>query len=118
MKELNYEVLGLALKALSEKCFEAARQKKECQSVTGCGMDDDDLDRLCEIISEMMNPMMTFGQVKKETRLSEATLRRAIKDGELEAESSAGDKFKFFKKWKVREFIKNKLKRLNTYSIV
>ena len=55
--------------------------------------------------------MMTFGQVKKETRLSEATLRRAIKDGELEAESSAGDKNKFFKKWKVREFIKNKLKR-------
>ena len=69
MKELNYEVLGWALKALSEKCFEAARQKKECQSVTGCGMDDDDLDRLRE-------------------------------------------------KWKVREFIKNKLKRLNTYSIV
>ena len=59
----------------------------------------------------MMNPMMTFGQVKKETQLSEATLRRAIKDGELEAESSAGDKNKFFRKWKVREFIKNKLKR-------
>ena len=111
MKELNYEILGWALKALSEKCFEAARQKKQGESVTACGMDDDDLDRLCEIIPEMMNPMMTFGQVKKETRLSEATLRRAIKDGELEAESSAGDKNKFFKKWKVREFIKNKLKR-------
>lgn len=109
MKELNYEILGWALKALSEKCFEAARQQKQGESVTACGMDDDDLDRLCEIIPEMMNPMMTFGQVKKETRLSEASLRRAIKNGELEAESSAGDKNKFFKKWKVRDFIKKKL---------
>lgn len=62
MKELNYEVLGWALKALSEKCFEAARQQKQGESVTACGMDDDDLGRLCEIIPEMMNPMMTFGQ--------------------------------------------------------
>lgn len=111
MKELNYEILGWALKALSDKCFEAARQQKQGESVTVCGMNDDDLDRLCEIIPEMMNPMLTFGQVKKETRLSEASLRRAIKNGELEAESSAGDKNKFFKKWKVREFIKKKVKK-------
>ena len=39
MKELNYEILGWALKALSEKCFEAARQQKEGESVTACGMD-------------------------------------------------------------------------------
>lgn len=109
MKELNYEILGWALKALSEKCFEAAEQQKNDEPITACGLDDEDLDRLCEVIPDMLNPMMTFGRVKAETKLSEASLRRAIKNGELEAESSAGDKNKFFKKWKVREFIKKKL---------
>ena len=108
-KILSYKLLGTALKSLSDACFKADEQQRNGEKVTACGMDDDDLERLCEIIPEMMNPMLTFGQVKKETRLSEATLRRAIQDGELEAESSAGDKNKFFKKWKVREFIKRKL---------
>ena len=110
-KVLNYDTLGWALKSLSDACFKAAEQQKKGEKITACGMSDDDLDNLCEQIPFMLNPYMTAGQVKKEARISESTLRRAIADGELESVGNAGDHSHFFKKWDVREFIKKRLKR-------
>ena len=109
MKILNYKMLGVALKSLSDACFRADEQQKNGEKVTACGMSDEDLDRLCDIIPDMLNPMMTAGQVKEEAHISESTLRRAIADGELKSVGKAGDHSHFFKKWDVREFIKKRL---------
>lgn len=108
---LSYEILGTALKSLSDACFKAAEQKSRGEKVTACGMSDEDLDNLCEQIPYMLNPYMTAGQVKKEAHISESTLRRAIADGELESVGEAGDHNHFFKKWDVREFIKKRIRR-------
>lgn len=110
-KMLNYETLGWALKAMSDACFKAAEQQKNDEKVTACGLNDDDLDNLCEQIPYMLNPYMTAGQVKKEAHISESTLRRAIADGDLESVGEVGDHSHFFKKWDVREFIKKRLKK-------
>ena len=47
---LNYKILGTALKSLSDACFKADEQQRNGENVTACGMSDDDLDRLCDII--------------------------------------------------------------------
>ena len=73
-KILNYKILGTALKSLSDACFKADEQQQNGEKVTACGMSDEDLDRLCEQIPDMLNPYMTAGQVKKEAHISESTL--------------------------------------------
>lgn len=108
---LSYEILGTALRSLSDACFKAAEQKRNGERVTACGMSDEDIDNLCEQIPYMMNPYMTAGQVKREAHISESTLRRAIADGELESVGEAGDHSHFFKKWDVREFIRKRIKK-------
>ena len=106
---LNYEVLGMALKSLSDACFKAAEQMKSGEKVTACGMSDEDLDNLCRQIPDMLNPYMTAGQVKRKAGISESTLRRAIADGQLESVGEAGDHAHFFRKWDVREFIRKRI---------
>lgn len=64
-KILNYKILGTALKSLSDACFKADEQQRNGEKVTACGMSDDDLDRLCDIIPNMLNPMMSTEEVKE-----------------------------------------------------
>lgn len=71
-KILSYKLLGTALKSLSDACFKADEQQKNGENVTACGMDDDDLDRLCDIIPDMLNPMLSTEEVKES--LNSATL--------------------------------------------
>lgn len=63
-KILNYKLLGTALKSLSDACFKADEQQRNGEKVTACGMSDEDLDRLCDIIPDMLNPMMSTEEVK------------------------------------------------------
>ena len=51
-KILNYKLLGTALKSLSDACFKADEQQRNGEVINACGMSDDDLDRLCDIIPE------------------------------------------------------------------
>lgn len=62
-KILNYKILGTALKSLSDACFKADEQQRNGEKVTACGMSDDDLDRLCDIIPDMLNPMLAIPSV-------------------------------------------------------
>lgn len=73
-KILSYKLLGTALKSLSDACFKADEQQKNGEKVTACGMSDDDLDRLCDIIPDMLNPMLSTEEVKERLHVSDATL--------------------------------------------
>lgn len=58
-KILSYKLLGTALKSLSDACFKADEQQRNGEVITACGMSDDDLDKLCDIIPAMLNDYMT-----------------------------------------------------------
>lgn len=77
-KILNYKMLGTAFKSLSDACFKADEQQKNGEKVTACGMSDEDLDRLCDIIPDMLNPMMSTEEVKDKLHVSDATLNRMV----------------------------------------
>ena len=82
-KILNYKMLGTALKSLSDACFKADEQQRNGEKVTACGMSDDDLDRLCDIIPNMLNPMMSTEEVKEKLHVSDATLNRMVARGDI-----------------------------------
>lgn len=77
-KILNYKILGTAFKSLSDACFKADEQQRNGEKVTACGMSDDDLDRLCDIIPDMLNPMLSTEEVKEKLHVSDATLNRMV----------------------------------------
>ena len=52
-KILSYKLLGTALKSLADACFKADEQQRNGEVITACGMSDDDLDRLCDIIPDI-----------------------------------------------------------------
>lgn len=81
-KILNYKLLGTAFKSLSDACFKADEQQKNGEKVTACGMSDEDLDRLCDIIPDMLNPMMSTEEVKEKLHVSDATLNRMVARGD------------------------------------
>ena len=82
-KILSYKLLGTALKSLSDACFKADEQQRNGEKVTACGMSDDDLDRLCDIIPDMLNPMMSTEEVKEKLHISDSTLYRLVAKGDL-----------------------------------
>lgn len=82
-KILNYKLLGTAFKSLSDACFKADEQQKNGEKVTACGMSDEDLDRLCDIIPDMLNPMMSTEEVKDKLHVSDATLNRMVARGDI-----------------------------------
>ena len=82
-KILNYKILGTALKSLSDACFKADEQQRNGEKVTACGMSDDDLDRLCDIIPDMLNPMLSTEEVKEKLHVSDATLNRMVARGDI-----------------------------------
>lgn len=82
-KILNYKLLGTAFKSLSDACFKADEQQRNGEKITACGMSDDDLDRLCDIIPDMLNPMLSTEEVKEKLHVSDATLNRMVARGDL-----------------------------------
>ena len=82
-KILSYKLLGTALKSLSDACFKADEQQRNGEKVTACGMSDDDLDKLCDIIPDMLNPMMSTEEVKEKLHISDSTLYRLVAKGDL-----------------------------------
>lgn len=82
-KILSYKLLGTALKSLADACFKADEQQRNGEKITACGMSDDDLDRLCDIIPDMLNPMMSTEEVKDKLHVSDATLNRMVARGDV-----------------------------------
>ena len=110
-KILNYNILGTALKSLSDACFKADEQQRNGEKVTACGLSDDDLDRLCDIIPNMLNPMMSTEEVKEKLRVSDATLNRLVAKGDLpNGECKRRGHTRYWKKWDILHFLRNRKK--------
>ena len=108
-KLFGYHTLGVLLKSLSDSCFRADEQEKRGEKVTACGMSDDDLDRLCDIIPDMLNPMMSTEEVKEKLHVSDATLNRMVARGEIpNGECKKRGHTRYWKKWDILHFIKSK----------
>lgn len=82
-KILNYKMLGTAFKSLADACFKADEQQRNGEKITACGMSDEDIDRLCDIIPNMLNPMMSTEEVKEKLHVSDATLNRMVARGDI-----------------------------------
>lgn len=114
-KILNYKILGTALKSLSDACFKADEQQRNGEKVTACGMSDDDLDRLCDIIPDMLNPMLSTEEVKEKLHVSDATLNRMVARGDLpNGECKKRGHTRYWKKWDILHYIK-KQEKIITY---
>lgn len=110
-KILSYKLLGTALKSLSDACFKADEQQRNGEKVTACGMSDDDLDKLCDIIPDMLNPMMSTEEVKEKLRVSDSTLNRMVERGDIpNGECKKRGHTRYWKKWDILHFMKNKNK--------
>ena len=110
-KLFGYHTLGVLLKSLSDSCFRADEQEKRGEKVTACGMSDDDLDRLCDIIPDMLNPMMSTEEVKEKLHVSDATLNRMVARGDIpNGECKKRGHTRYFKKWDILHYIKSKRK--------
>lgn len=108
-KILNYKILGTALKSLADACFKADEQQRKGEKVTACGMSDDDLDRLCDIIPDMLNPMLSTEEVKEKLHVSDATLNRMVARGDIpNGECKKRGHTRYWKKWDILHFIKSK----------
>lgn len=111
-KGIDYETLGWALKTLSDACFEAARQKKGNEPVTACGMTDEDIEELCQTIPYMMNPMMSTEEVKEKLCVSDSTLNRMVKRGDIpNGKSRRHGHTRYWFKWDIFRYLKNKRKK-------
>lgn len=83
-KVFNYYTLALILKSLYESCMKAWEQQKNGEKVTACGMSDEDIEELCEdYLPNLMNPMMSKEEVQRKLGVSEATLNRMVKRGDI-----------------------------------
>ena len=110
-KLFGYHTLGVLLKSLSDSCFRADEQEKRGEKVTACGMSDDDLDRLCDIIPDMLNPMMSTEEVKDKLHVSDATLNRMVARGDIpNGECKKRGHTRYWKKWDILHYIKKKRK--------
>jgi hypothetical protein len=111
-KLFSYHTLGVLLKSLSDSCFRADEQEKRGEKVTACGMSsDDDLDRLCDIIPDMLNPMLSTEEVKEKLHVSDATLNRMVARGDIpNGECKKRGHTRYWKKWDILHFIKSKRK--------
>ena len=108
---LNYKILGTALKSLRDACFKSDEQQRNGEKVTACGMSDDDLDRLCDIIPNMLNPMMSTEEVKEKLHISDATLNRMVARGDIpNGECKKRGQNRYFKKWDIQKKKKSKRK--------
>ena len=105
-KLFGYHTLGVLLKSLSDSCFRADEQEKRGEKVTACGMSDDDMDRLCDIIPDMLNPMLSTEEVKEKLHVSDATLNRMVARGDIpNGECKKRGHTRYWKKWDILHFI-------------
>lgn len=109
-KIFNYRTLGYLLKSLSDACFKAQEQQEKGERVTACGMSDDEITDLCEnYLPNLLNPMMSTEEVKEKLHISDATLNRKVASGELpNGECKARGHTRYWKKWDILHYIKNK----------
>lgn len=109
MGGVNYRVLGMALKTLSDACFEADRQWRNGEKVTACGMSNEDLEMLCEQLPYLMNPMMSTEEVKDKLRVSDATLNRMVARGDIpNGECKKRGHTRYWKKWDILHYLRNR----------
>lgn len=112
MRGVNYETLGLAFRAISDACLEAARQQREGAPVTACGLSDEELEELCDQIPHLLNPMMSTEEVKAKLRVSDATLNRMVKRGEIpNGECRKHGHTRYWKKCDIVHYIRSKIRR-------
>lgn len=110
-KLFGYHTLGVLLKSLSDSCFRADEQQRNGEVITACGMSDDDLDRLCDIIPDMLNPMLSTEEVKEKLHVSDATLNRMVARGDIpNGKCKKRGHTRYWKKWDILHFIKSKRK--------
>lgn len=108
----SFKIMYQILQAITDKVRLASEQEERGEEVTACGMSSDEIAYLCEdFLPSLFNPYMTMGEIKRETGLSESTINRAIRAGELKGEKRAGDHFHLFKKWNVRQWARKKLNK-------
>ncbi len=110
MKIMNYRTLGMMLKSLSDACFKADEQERNGETVTACGMSDDDIDTLCQdILPNVLNPMMSTEEVKDKLHVSDATLNRMVARGDIpNGECKKRGHTRYWKKWDILHYIKTK----------
>lgn len=110
----SFKMMYQILQAITDKVRRASEQEERGEEVTACGMSGEEIADLCEdFLPSLFDPYMTMGEIKRETGLSESTINRAIRDGELKGEKRAGDHFHLFKKWNVRQWARNRIKKKN-----
>lgn len=111
MKAVNYHTLGMALKVISDACFEADRQQLNGERVTACGMSDDELETLCEQIPYLMNPLMSTEEVKDRLQVSDATLNRMVARGDIpNGKSKKRGHTRYWKKWDILHYLRKRKK--------
>lgn len=110
MKIMNYRILGMMLKSLSDACFKADEQERNGEPVTACGMSDDDIETLCQdILPNVLNPMMSTEDVKEKLHVSDATLNRMVARGDIpNGQCKKRGHTRYWKKWDILHYIKTK----------
>ena len=110
MKIMNYRILGMMLKSLSDACFKADEQERNGEPVTACGMSDDDIETLCQdILPNVLNPMMSTEDVKENLHVSDATLNRMVARGDIpNGQCKKRGHTRYWKKWDILHYIKTK----------
>ena len=110
MKIMNYRILGMMLKSLSDACLKADEQERNGEPVTACGMSDDDIETLCQdILPNVLNPMMSTEDVKEKLHVSDATLNRMVARGDIpNGQCKKRGHTRYWKKWDILHYIKTK----------
>ena len=110
MKIMNYRILGMMLKSLSDACLKADEQERNGEPVTACGMSNDDIETLCQdILPNMLNPMLSTEEVKDKLHVSDATLNRMVARGDIpNGQCKKRGHTRYWKKWDILHYIKNK----------
>lgn len=103
-------MLGTLLQSLAESCFRADEQQRKGEKVTACGMSDDDIETLCQdILPNMLNPMMSAEEVKDRLGVSDATLNRMVKRGDIpNGKCKKRGHTRYWTKWDILWFIRKK----------
>lgn len=108
-KIINYRTLGVALRVISNACLEADRQMKRGEKVTACGLSDEDLEILCEQIPYFMNPLMSTEEVKEKLHVSDATLNRMVKRGDIpNGKQKKRGHVRYWYKWDILHYLKKR----------
>lgn len=78
MRSVNYKTLGMALHVIADACMEADRQQSEGKPITACGLSNEELEELCEVIPTLLttDKECVVGEVKAIKAQAEETLTK------------------------------------------